>query len=65
MRHTGDWRALQDGDPDFITSLGPVSAHEAIELLRAEWPDVAVSAAEIMAFADGLEQVLWLAGPDG
>lgn len=53
VRHRGDWRALQDAHADFMTSLGPYTVEDALEMIGIEWPEVLPREAEIRAFAAG------------
>lgn len=42
-RPGAEWRALQDEFPDYMTSLGPYTIEEAIEMCGVEWPDIALT----------------------
>jgi hypothetical protein len=36
-----EWRELQDHFDGFVTSLGPCDGEDVIDLVHAEWPDLA------------------------
>ncbi|MET0181823.1 MAG: VOC family protein, partial [Caulobacterales bacterium] len=38
-RRNVDYRQLQTEFPDYLTSLGPHTLHEALEFIREEWPE--------------------------
>ncbi len=50
-----DWRAVQDEFADYMTSLGPYSLEDALEMMGVEWPEVLQRECEIRAFAAGNE----------
>ncbi len=60
-----DWRAVQEDFEDYMTSLGPWSAPEALDFLQVEYPED-VSTAEvgrIKAFLESYETTLALFSP--
>lgn len=58
VRRRGDWRELQDEHADFMTSLGPYTVEETLEMIGVEWPDLLTREAEIRAFAAGAAAAL-------
>ncbi|NWH09506.1 MAG: hypothetical protein HXY22_12840 [Alphaproteobacteria bacterium] len=61
VRHDGHWRRLQERYRDYMASLGPFTADEALEMIRSEWPDVAaVCAKAVQDFAASLADELSL-----
>jgi hypothetical protein len=53
-----DWSRLQDEFPDFMTSLGPMTADEATEWLAEEYGADEQRDAAIRAFVEAREDVL-------
>jgi hypothetical protein len=58
-----DWRMLQDHYEGFVTSMGPMDEDEALDLIHAEWPDLArLSSQALHRFFAEEEAVLLLSG---
>jgi hypothetical protein len=50
-----DWRDVQDHVAGYVTSFGPIKAEDVLDLIEAEWPDLATLRAADLArfFAEG------------